>query len=241
MRDEAAAGRCEAGSDPGAGGRPGRARRWAGILALGTVLAVLAEVEERVWTAAGSGAPAGPSRGGPRDLRPIGTLSHSGAGFSFPDRVGPFERRRVLQYDADGLDLSAGYVAIVGDERPLPVEATVFVYRKRPGDHVDGAFGRTVRAIEDQHPGARLESRRTIVLSGGRFRGRCAVFAYEEPWGGSAEPVALRSSLVLYDWSGWWVKWRVTTPAPIDEPRMRAIEDLAESLLPPETETKEVE
>ena len=64
-----------------------------------------------------------------------------------------------------------------------------------------------------------------------------AIFGYAEPWGGLKQAVPLRSYLVLYAWNGWWVKWRATTPAPIDDERMQAIVDLTETVLPPDVGT----
>jgi hypothetical protein len=66
--------------------------------------------------------------------------------------------------------------------------------------------------------------------------GRYAIFGYKEPWGGLKESIPLRSYVVLYQWKGSWVKWRVTTPAPVSPERMRAIVELTETLAPPHDE-----
>jgi hypothetical protein len=49
----------------------------------------------------------------------------------------------------------------------------------------------------------------------------------------------LRSYVVVYGWRSWWVKWRVTTPAPVDAERMKAIVELTETLLPPDDDDAE--
>jgi hypothetical protein len=83
------------------------------------------------------------------------------------------------------------------------------------------------------HGGAKPEFRKNILLGDERLVGRYAIFGYEEPWGGLQESIPLRSYVVLYEWKGSWVKWRVTTPAPVSPERMRAIVELTETLVPP--------
>jgi hypothetical protein len=156
-----------------------------------------------------------------------------------PERVGPFERVKVAQFDQEGRDISAGYNAVIGKETPLPVIATVYVYPVRPGDELDAYFEELLKTLSQSHGGAKPDFQKNIELADGRFAGRYAAFGYAEPWGGLTQDVPLRSYLVLYRWKTWWVKWRVTTPAPIDAERMKAIVDLTQSLVPPETDPDE--
>jgi hypothetical protein len=158
-----------------------------------------------------------------------------------PEKVGPFEREKVIQYDQLGRDVSAGYNALVGKEQPLPIVVTLYVYPASPTQDLDAQFGTVIREIGRNHGGAEPEFRNNILLGSRQFVGRYAVFGYQEPWGGMTENVPLRSYLVLYRWNGWWVKWRATTPAPVSPERMRAIVDLTETLLPPEIEPTEPE
>jgi hypothetical protein len=213
-----------------------RARRWAGALVLGAVLAALGAGVASRSTKATSRSPVGESRFEPVDLHPVGDFAHPAAGFPMPAKVGPFERDRLIQYDAEGRDLSAGYNAVLGEEAPLPVVATVYVYPTRPGAELDAYFESVLEVLREQHDGATPEYRKNILLADGRFVGRYATFGYAERWGGLETAVPLRSYLVLYQWNAWWVKWRVTTPAPNDDVRMKAIVELTESLLPPEAE-----
>ena len=173
---------------------------------------------------------------GPLELHPEGNFTHPTAGFPMPERVGPFERVAVTQYDGEGRNLSAGYNAVVGNERPVPIVATVYVYPARPGAELDGYFEKLLEDVGRSHGGAKPDLRKDVQLAGGRIVGRYATFGFAEPWGGIERNVPLRSYLVLYRWKTWWVKWRVTTPAPIDDARMKAIVDLTERLLPPESE-----
>ncbi len=153
-----------------------------------------------------------------------------------PEKAGPFERELVTQYAQLGRDLSAEYNAVLGQDPPLPIVVTLYVYPAQPGVTLDTAFGSALRAIREGHGGAKPEFRQSILLGPKRFLARYAVFGYAEPWGGATEDVHLRSYLVLYRWNGWWVKWRATTPAPVGAERMRAIVELTESVLPPEVE-----
>jgi hypothetical protein len=214
-----------------------RARRWAGALLLGGTLAVLAAAIVGLSISASSRPPASIARE-PLELHPQGDFTHM-SGFLMPEKAGPFERVAVTQYDEAGQNLSAGYDALVGDATPLPIVATLYVHPAPASDDLDACFDRLLREIGEYHGGAEPQFRKNILLSPRQFVGRYAVFAYEEPWGGVTENVPLRSYLVVYRWRTWWVKWRVTTPAPINDERMKAIVNLTESLLPPEVEPEQ--
>lgn len=211
----------------------GRARRWAGALILGGALAVLAVGFVRLATYASTYVPRTPGRE-PVALHPTGDFTHPTAGFALPEKAGPFVREEVIQYDEAGRDILAGYNALIGKGTPLPVVVTVYVYPVRPGAELDAYFDQLLTDIGRMHGSAKPQFRNPILLADGRFNGRYAAFGYEERWGGVQHKVPLRSYLVLYQWKGWWVKWRVTTPAPVSKERMTAIVKLTETLLPPE-------
>jgi hypothetical protein len=201
---------------------------------LGGTLAALAAAIVGLSTRASSKSPASIGRE-PVELHPRGDFIHP-AGFHMPEKAGPFERVQVIQYDGAGRNLSAGYDALVGGETALPIVATLYVYPVQPGDDLDTYFDSLLRDIGRQHGGAKPQLREDILLSPRQFIGRYAVFGYEEPWVGLTQKIPLRSYLVVYRWRDWWVKWRATTPAPVDRERMKAITDLTESLLPPEAD-----
>jgi hypothetical protein len=117
-----------------------------------------------------------------------------------PEKIGPFERGEVLQYDEAGHNLSAGYTALVGTENPLPVVVTLYVYPAPKSHSVDAHFDSVLRDIAEAHGGARPQVRKDILLSPRRYPARYAIFGYSEPWGGLKEDVPLRSYLVLYRW-----------------------------------------
>lgn len=210
--------------------RVGRARRWAGILGLGGALAVLAALLVGLSLRASSRSTSGTGLDEPVELHPTGDFVHP-AGFRMPEGVGPFRRVAVTQYDVAGTDVSAGYTRIL-DGEARPVYATVYVYPARSGD-LDRYFDRLLRDLGAVHGGAAPDFRKNILLAD-RYVGRYAAFGYEEPFPGTTESIPLRSYAVVYRWESWWVKWRVTTPAPVTAERMREIVNLTESLLPPE-------
>jgi hypothetical protein len=217
----------------------GRTRRCAGALLLGAILAVLAAAVAGLAIIASSRAPASAARD-PVELHPKGDFGHP-AGFLMPEKAGPFEREKVIQYDQLGRDVSAGYNALVGEGARLPIVVTLYVYPASPTQGLDAHFDQVVRDVGRSHGGAEPQFRQDILLGPERFVGRYAVFGYAEPWRGVTQSVPLRSYLVLCRWNGWWVKWRATTPAPVSPERMRAIVDLTETLLPPEIEPTEPE
>jgi hypothetical protein len=210
--------------------RAGRARRWAGILGLGGALAVLAALLVGLSLRASSRSVSKRALDEPVELHPAADFTHP-AGFPMPERVGPFQRVAVTQYDAAGTDISAGYNRVL-DGEARPVYATVYVYPAGGGD-LDRYFDQLLRDLGATHGGATPEFRKNILLAG-RHVGRYAVFGYRDSFPGTTVKMPLRSYVVVYGWEGWWVKWRVTTPAPVTGEQMREIVELTESLLPPE-------
>ena len=211
--------------------RTSRARRWIGALTLGGALAALVGAQCILSLTASSTRPAAATA---VELHPTGDFTHSKAGFVMPEKIEGFQRVQVTQYDETGANISAGYNSVPEGGDRWPIVATLYVYPARADADLDARFGAILRDIGEQHGGAQPELRKNVLLADGRFVGRYAVFGYEEPWGGQAESIPLRSYVLLYQWKTWWVKWRVTTPAPVDAERMRAIVKLTETLLPPE-------
>jgi hypothetical protein len=207
--------------------------RWAGAIVVQAILAAGAGAV--VWPVLASRQhPTSTPLDEPRELHPAGAFAHADTGFPMPESAGPFARVAVTQFDAEGRHVSAGYNGLVGEELPLPVVSTVFVYPAPPGADLDAAFDELLTDIGSVHGGAVPLFRKNVVLGERRIVARYAAFGYEEPWAGIAEPVGLRSYVVFYRWGEYWVKWRTTTPGPIDPERMKAIVALTESLVPPE-------
>jgi len=167
----------------------------------------------------------------PRELDPQGDFVHPSAGFVLPQTVGEFRRVAVTQYDQESRNISAGYLRAVEGGSVWPINATVYVYPVRGSGDIDEYFTSLLADIGRQHRGATPDFRQHATLSQGRFVGRYAALGYEEPFFGVKLP--LRSYLVLYRWKDWWVKWRVTTPAPRDGEPIRTMEQLTETVVPP--------
>jgi hypothetical protein len=208
-----------------------RARRWIGALTLGGALAALVGAQCLLSLTASSTRPAAATA---MELHPTGDFTHPKAGFVMPERIGGFQRVEVTQYDETGANISAGYNSVPEDAGRRPIVATLYVYPAGADADLDSRFEATLHDIGQHHDRVKPELKKNVLLADGRFVGRYAVFGYEEPWGGQAETIPLRSYVLLYQWRTWWVKWRVTTPAPVDAERMRAIVKLTETLLPPE-------
>ncbi len=216
-----------------------RARRWVGILALVAISALHAAVVIGLTASAiGSWRARSAVRGTTVELHPSGDFTHAKAGFLMPARVGPWERVAVYQFDRQGSDFGAKYHAAFGKHSQLLTVASVYVYPAGPGAEVDRYFDDLLGELGSLHGGAKPEYRKNISLAG-RFEGRYAFFGYAEPWPGRLLHTPLRSYVVVYGWRSWWVKWRVTTPAPVDAERMKAIVELTETLLPPDDDDAE--
>lgn len=212
-------------------------RRWAGAIVVQAVLVGGAGVVVSLPALGSRQQPASTPLDEPRKLHPAGAFAHADTGFPMPESAGPFVRVAVTQFDAEGRHLSAGYNALVGEELPVPVVSTVFVYPAPPGADLDAAFDAVLDEIGSVHDEALPLFKKKVVIADRRIVARYAAFGYQEPWGGSTEPVGLRSYVLFYRWRGYWVKWRTTTPGPVDPVRMKAIVALTESLVPPEEPT----
>jgi len=180
---------------------------------------------------AGRTAPRAGGSAEPRELEPQGDFVHPTAGFVLPETVGEFRRVAVTQYDERATNISAGYVRAVERGEVWPINATVYVYLVGDRSDIDEYFTRLLADIGRQHDGAEPGFRQHATLCHGRFVGRYAAFGFEEPFFGVTLP--LRSFVVLYRWQDWWVKWRVTTPAPADGEPIRAMVQLTETVVPP--------
>lgn len=166
----------------------------------------------------------------PRELAPHGDFVHPTAGFVLPERAGDFRRVAVTQFDEGATNIAAGYLRAAEGGAVWPISATVYVYPVRGSGDIDEYFTRLLADIGRQHGGVAPDFRQHATLCGGRFVGRYAAFGLEEPFFGVKRP--LRSFLVLYRWRDWWVKWRVTTPAPADGEPVSAMVKLTETVVP---------
>ena len=174
-----------------------------------------------------TGCPSLPQATGVAPLRDVGdVVEHTPSGMLFPSSQGEFTRVSVRQYDAAGLDVSAGYNFL---SPSLPVAITVYVYPSPPvrsfGSPADvvsgvkrtlaqGEFQRVKNEIKQAHQDARILAEEEIVtpaLEAPRS-GYFARFGYFENFASQALPVESTVYLYCYVGGEWTVKFRITHP-----------------------------
>lgn len=162
----------------------------------------------------------------PEVIKSEDTYTHVASGMTFPLSVGDFHRSKVIRYDTEILDMSAGYdlVTVTGS-----VAATVYVYPApslisigSPPNVVAAArdrlaqneFAARKREVMQYRPGAILIQEKEVSLQQNNAAnvGKMATFEYEEVFAGQRQ--LLRSHLYLFCFAGgkWVIKYRFTHP-----------------------------
>ena len=175
-----------------------------------------------------SGCPAVPPRSleQPEELAVHGAYLHKGSNIKLPESVGVFQREMLTRYDANGLDVSAGYDLVTPSNH---IAATVYVYPAprlvsigSPPDVIaeakahlaESEFERRQREIHQVHPDAMLiEQHDTVRTEDGlSYPGKMAIYEYEDLFAGSRQ--ILRSELYVFCYIGgkWAVEYRITRP-----------------------------
>lgn len=178
------------------------AGRWALIIGLAALL---------------SGCPAATLQrpGGPSAFEVRGPFTHEYSGMMFPERVGGFQRGKIVQHDEAGYDVSAGYDLRVNGSRAV---VTVYVYPIPPSTErgialLRDELERVKAEVVQFSPTARLLSERLTQLEqGGRtFGGILATFGIDPPsrFGGER----FLSHAYVFAREHWLIKYRVTYPA----------------------------
>ena len=145
---------------------------------------------------------------------------------SFPASVGEFRRVTLVRYDADELDVSAGYN---WGSQATEIVATVYIYPApslisigSPPDVVasarttlcNGEFERRKKEIVASHPGAMLISEGDVPTPqpGPTIPGKIASYEYEDAFQGVRQ--RLHSELYVYCYVGgkWAFEYRFTSP-----------------------------
>ncbi len=155
-----------------------------------------------------------------RELSVAGPYTHKGPGTVFPEQFGGFTRVRLIRYDADEENISAGYNLNSFRE---PIILTLYVY---PGPQQTEAekkfftfdttcsnhFTQTLLAILASHKQSRLIEEDSFLLKqpGGDLTGKRAAVRFHEPLAG--REVDCTSLLYLFYDDGWFYKYRVTCP-----------------------------
>ena len=143
----------------------------------------------------------------------VGDFKHGPSGFSFPDRVGVFQRVDLLRYDSAGLDVSAGYndelpnclVALTTYVFPTPrmtfIGATPEVVRSTEAGWLEGAYREAKRQIAQAHADATLDSEDAETQDG--VLGKKAIYSF------GAEQSELSVFVVRHSW---FLQYRATYP-----------------------------
>lgn len=173
----------------------------------------------------------------PRELHPVGDYAHP-SGFSFPAFMGDFRRAEVVHYDTAGTNASAAYNRWrVGR---APILATLYVYPASGDQSLEQHFEGVIQEVARHHGGAQPNLKEKAILCNGRYDAIYAAFRYTEAFGGSS-PQPLHSYAVLYQWGTYWVKWRVTFPAPQDlNEVLIAMSSLTQSVTPPNPQAGQI-
>jgi hypothetical protein len=161
---------------------------------------------------------------------------HRASGMVFPSSVGEFRKISSDRFDAEGLDVSAGYdLAAPG----LEIVATVYVYPAprlvsigSPPAVIESAretlcrqeYANRKQEVFDFHPGARLVREASAAPpQGGPLPGAMAAFSFDDTLAG--ERRALGSELYVFCYAGdrWAFEYRFTYPEEQDAgPTIRA-------------------
>lgn len=87
------------------------------------------------------------------DLRIEGDWTHTASGMTFPERLGNALRTRIHSYDAEQLDVSAGYSLRQGGELGF---VTLYVYPAMPARDCEKSFDEIARNIAQSNVDVKL-------------------------------------------------------------------------------------
>ncbi len=168
----------------------------------------------------------GSSEPAPKELAIKGTYTHDPSGKKFPEAVGGFRRKKILQYDVEGRVVSIGYDL----EEPTRLIAATAYLKPLPAP----PFEDELRAIEQAHARFTFEFDQTTILERGGHKLSCrlAGVSYDESFAHQYGPVS--SYLLMCDTPPWRVKWRFTH-LPTSDPEIGGVmKSLASSVTVPE-------
>jgi hypothetical protein len=134
-----------------------------------------------------------------------GMMVHVASGFSFPNKIGDFQRVMARQYDAAGRDVSVGY-----DLNQPQIAATIFVYLSN-GRLLETEFVVRENEIVAQHQGTKLVDRGTALITPKKTQALVANYEYTDNFAGRLQ--LLRSRLIVAQRGDWDIEYRFTYPA----------------------------
>jgi hypothetical protein len=156
-----------------------------------------------------------------------GHIVHVASGFSFPNKLGDFQRVMARQYDPNGRDVSVGYNC----DRPK-VAAVIYVHPSN-GRLLDTEFLVRENEIVAQHQGTTLIDRGTALITPAKTPVLVANYEYTDDFAGKVQP--LRSRLLVARRGDWNVEYRFTYPASEGASAASLVEFLQSTFRWPET------
>jgi hypothetical protein len=132
-------------------------------------------------------------------------LIHIASGFSFPSKIGAFQRVMTRQYDTAGQGVSVGYEV----DSPR-IAATIYVYPSN-GRLLETEFVVRENGIVAQHQDTKLVDRGTGFVSPKKNSALVANYEYTDTFAGKVQP--LRSRLLVARRGDWNIEYRFTYAA----------------------------
>lgn len=142
---------------------------------------------------------------GPFAVTLDGNIIHIASGFSFPNKIGNFERVMTRQYDAAGQGVSVGYEV----DKPR-IAATIYVYPSN-GRLLETEFLVRENEIVALHQDTKLVDRGTGFVSPKKNPALVANYEYTDTFAGKVQP--LRSRLLVARRGDWNIEYRFTYAA----------------------------
>jgi hypothetical protein len=131
-----------------------------------------------------------------------GNMIHIASGFSFPGKIGNFQRVMTRQYDVAGQGVSVGYEV----DKPR-IAATIYVYPSN-GRLIDTEFVVRENEIVTLHQDTKLIDRGTGSVGPKKTPALVANYEYTDTFAGKVQP--LRSRLLVARRGDWNIEYRFT-------------------------------
>jgi hypothetical protein len=131
-----------------------------------------------------------------------GNMVHIASGFTFPGKIGNFQRVMTRQYDATGQGVSVGYEV----DKPR-IAATIYVYPSG-GRLLETEFVVRENEIVALHQDTKLTDRGTGFVGPKKIPALVANYEYTDNFAGKVQ--ALRSRLVVARRGDWNIEYRFT-------------------------------
>jgi hypothetical protein len=146
-----------------------------------------------------------PAASGPFAVTLDGVMIHIASGFSFPSKIGNFQRVMTRQYDVAGQGVSVGYEV----DKPR-IAATIYVYPSN-GRLFETEFVVRENEIVALHQDTKLIDRGAGFVGPKKTPALVANYEYTDSFAGKVQP--LRSRLVVARRGDWNIEYRFTYAA----------------------------